>query len=257
MTCRNCLSALVVLCLSTFLGVGPAQATGIGHDEGNLSLPLSEVLGSDESFSAEGSLLSFRDFELTSSGDEIDLDLLRIEFDDRGFKLKGPLRARNGDVVDLTLDYVVESEENLITGATLGLKGLALGTGSGITVLETFEEFADADLEASIDHGLDRERERASFGDGALSIHVTKNILLETVMKDPGSNENGHGHGDGCGCFLCRQHRHRWAKLSLARAFVIEQRFKLDPHPIPEPSTAVLLGMAIVGLGVLRARSSR
>jgi hypothetical protein len=229
----------------------------MGHDDGTLSVPLSEVLGSDESFSAEGSLLSFRDFELTSSGDEIDLDLLRIEFDDSGFKLKGPLKARNGDVVELTLDYVVETEANLITGANLALKGLALGTGSAITVSESFEEFADSDLEATIDHGLDRERERTSFGEGALSIHVTKNILLETVMKDANGNGNGHWHGDGCGCMLCRQHKHRWMKLSLARAFSIEQRFKLDPHPIPEPSAALMLGMAIAGLGVLRARSSR
>jgi hypothetical protein len=260
---RICLRALVVLCLSAFLPGRPALATGLSHEGPHLgpSLKLSDVVGSEESFGVDGSPLSFSDFEVQSSGD-VDLDLLRIHFDPLGFRISGPLRAMKGDEIDLVLDYVVESGQNLITDAVLGIKGLAIGSGASISVSETFDEFPDVVLEASIDRGLDWEWDRASLPAGSLSLHVSKNILLESVLIDSpgwghGSWGNGYGHHGDCGCFICRRHKFHWMKLSLAQLLWVEQRFKIDPHPIPEPGTALLMGLGLGGLALLRSRPAR
>jgi hypothetical protein len=247
---RYLLRSVVVLCLFSASWPGSAQAT-------SLKLRLSEVVGSEDSYSADGSPLTFSDFELTSSGAEVDLDLFCIRFDESGFTIKGPLRSRGGEDVDLVLDYVVQADPGMVVSdASLAIRGMAKHGSIGVS--ETFAEFPDVELSASIDRGFGRVSDLASLGAGAPLLHVSKGILLDTAASQPRRRPSGHGGdalGDACESWHCGFPSHHGKKLSLAFLLRIDQRFEVQAQPIPEPGTGLLVGLGFAGLLAFRARS--
>jgi hypothetical protein len=216
----------LVLCLVAVSWAEPALAR-------SMSLRLVDVLASDESFSVGDSSLSFSNFDLVSNGADVRLRLLRIKFDETGFKITGPLRARRGQDVELILSYVVQADAGLaVSEADLAIRGSA-NRGS-VEVSESFQEVPDILLSASIEsRGARRVQDEESLGAGSPTLHVTKTIVLDSFEVEG-------------------RHRPRFGHANLTR---IDQHFDVHTQPIPEPGAALLVGIGIAGLAFVRVRS--
>ncbi len=166
------------------------------------ALSLSDVNGSPGTFSAEGSNLSFSDFSVTVTGTRsFDIDLIEIEFDHDGFRLVGPIVVTRGKTLDIVLDYTVTSSDRIVA-VELAFTGFAAGGNSSASIAETIDEFPGVALGVFDTRTSTRTSDSASLGDGANTLHVTKDILLESVRRrrheDQGNHygwERGEHHG--------------------------------------------------------------
>lgn len=209
-----------------------------GHLFHGLNLPgmsLGELLEGDGFESGNGKLL-FTDFEAEIEGRALrNLDFYRVIPTGQGFKLFTPLLALFGSQAELTLAYKVATteEELIIESASISFLGFALGNASTWVEASLFDASGDPVGKLTALHkrlfSRGRARDRLELEDPLAEIDVAEIIGVRS----------GRRHCLG----------------GIARAVMVDHRFKVAV--IPEPATALLLAMGLVGLAVRQRQSNR
>jgi hypothetical protein len=233
------------------------------------AIPLSDVVGTDDEFTA-GSLV-FSDFKAKSVGTSPELDVWDITFDSSGFTVTPTtgFTASSGQIGALLLSYTVASTLPMVS-ATLDFEAEADGAASA-WIAEVFKA-KDPDHSHHPDGIFDRLLfvEVGKSGDDTLSDSVefqeggfTKLRVRKAVVIDasflfgcglfrPCFPNWGQGHGRGHG-----HHHHAgcghtdWDGWSQDRAAEISS-FGQHYSVIPEPGTAGMLLLGLAGLAALR-----
>jgi len=165
--------------------------------------------------------LSFSDFSVVRSGSiAADLSLFEVEALSDGLAIHGPIDATGGQAGDLFVQFKVTSLQPL-EQAALSIQGSASGDDALASVTESIGELGDAQLFAYTTSGGQKLSDTLAISSGK-TLSVAKDIVV-----DGGASGEAH----------------------ITR---IEQHF--GGAQAPEARTALLLGLALLGLGARRAQ---
>jgi len=270
MSVRRSLAAFSLFAGLLFLVTSaPARATGV-HDGFDFGISLQDLVDGATFDSGNGEL-TFSGFTAEVSGVASDnLDLYRVIPTDDGFKIFSPLGSWFGKDAALNLGYDVDAADGKeIVGMSMSFLGIAFGNGAAgamATVFAGDEELGMLAVGDRSDNGHSHHHGHKPWL-GGFGPHGKRGPFGDW-------DDDDHGPDD------FRPHGKPWDSLDLedgyAQISVLEKIFanaggfgfcggfgkvigidhSFETRMIPEPGTALLLGLAALGLRGARRRRS-
>jgi len=217
------------------LGVAAALVLAPGAQAGSYSLADLVMAPDDFRISSADGLLLFGHFQATINGALVsDLSQYTVVTDGGvimdGLQIVGMFGVAGGNAGDVSLQYDVYSTSGPISAASMYFNGRAVGNGALAIISEDFFNMSQALLPEGLtvfatgDGGrTDQLVDDVLFGSPELSMRVVKDIQ---VISDGGV----------------------FASIS-----IIDQHFTV----VPEPSSALLVGLGLFGLGLRKRKPLR
>ena len=275
--------AFAVAALGLLSSSTASQAAGI---HGFPGISLARLVDGGGEFESRNGKLTFSGFEAQVNGFALqNLDFYRLFPVGNGFRIITPLAAFLGSSAELELRYEVTAEDGLlIDGTRLSFLGFAVGKNASAFAKETIfdGDTSVADLEVSRRGFLGRDaKDRALIDPALASFNVEELIGASSSFFDfPGRPLWNNGHngwqnwgdwhkgfdwkqsepGDHAGMKPRKDGEHgHWNQGKhgfggFALTLAVDHRYRLVS--VPEPSTALLVSLGMVGMAAQR-RSRR
>jgi hypothetical protein len=216
------LAAAITLLVS--LGAAPALASKSG-------MTLDDLVNGGMTFAANNGKLTFSNFQVSISDTSANLADYTVKQRSNGFKLFGQRTDQSAKFLDITLSYDVAAtkKSHVITAAGLASSkwnkhsnheaGLQVLTGGGGKVVDGVRGTSSKRM----------KNKYWSFSDTVKSGRVVESVRISKFSKG--------------------------GKWNLRRRFKTQKGSASTITPVPEPSTALLLGLGLIGVAKFARRS--
>ena len=222
----NAIAAVLALLFTMLLSPSNATATSSGS-----GLTLEDLVEDNLTMDSKNGNLRFSNFAVEISGGSDDLSVYRVSDRFDGFKIFGPETETQEDFLNIRLSYDVEDIREETAMVSVGLSSNRWNPEqTNSAFIEVFDEYGESlvsdlvELTTS-DFGADD----AYFSE--YSVHVS---VFEDIKIDKSENAE---------------------KWNLNRRFRSKKKIPMDP--VPEPNTALLVSMGIVGLAAVGRRRGK
>ena len=216
--------SIAVATLALLISAASAEASSFSS-----SLTLDDLVGDGITLASRDHKLIFSNFQVEISGGSQDLSEYRVQALGNGFKLFGESTGPQVEFLDITLSYdVATAQENLVLTA-MAVASLGWNKfGGNLVDVDAFNRTGDQILDERRDTRSKKMKYKFwRFSEVASSASVVESIRIDKTIK-----------GD------------RW---HLKRRF---KTGKVEPGVVPEPNTALMLGLGMIGLASYAQRKA-
>ena len=222
----NAIAAVLALLFAMLLSPATATATSSGWGP-----TLEDLVEDNLTIHSSNDNLRFSNFAVEISGGSDDLSVYKVRERFDGFIIYGPETDEQDDFLNIRLSYDVEDIREETAMVSVGLSSTQWNPEqTNSAFIEVFDEYGESlvsdlvELKTS-DFGADD----AFFSEYSVSVSVFEDIKID-------KSENAE-------------------KWNLNRRFRSKKKIPMDP--VPEPNTALLVSMGIVGLAAVSRRRGK
>lgn len=194
-------------------------------------LTLEDLVQDNLTLDSKNDNLRFSNFAVEITGGSDDLSDYRVRSRWSGFKIYGPKTGKQDDFLNIRLSYDVENLEEDMAMVSVGLSSTRWNSKR---TNSAFIEVFDEDGESLVSDLVERRKPKFSADYAAFSEQSMRVSVFEDIKIDKSEKAK---------------------KWSLNRRFRSKKKIPMDP--IPEPNTALLVSMGIVGLAAVGRKRAK
>lgn len=221
-------TGFATVAIMLFVSFSTASADSFGS-----GMTLDDLVNGGMTFTARNGELLFSDFQVQISGGSDDLSGYNVKLRSNGFKLYGQRTDQASEFLDITLSYDVATTSESRVLASVGIASSKWNKHSDNELaLQVMNEGGGLILDESRDtNGKRMKNKYWSYSETVDTVRVVETIRISRFSKK--------------------------GKWNLRRRFKTTKGSAPDFTPVPEPNTAMLVGLGIIGLASYARRNGR